>query len=158
MILRFRLLPTVVVVGRCACAAVLSPLPSRLLVLPSCRCCLLRASAFSSFMVGFLPEQGISTPPGFAAIMPVDAGMDWLSEAAAAGCGARGIPPELLEVAVTGCGARGMLPRNNIEGESIAGPTVGVVPGVGAVAVVGDGPAGLGVPMKNDSGNESDVP
>ena len=85
-------------------------------------------------MVGFLPEQGASTPPWFATIIPVKTGIDWLSEAAATGCGARGIPPDTLEVAVAGCGARDMLPGNSEAGAKGVVPTVGVVPGVGVDA------------------------
>ena len=105
-------------------------------------------------MVGF--------PPGLAVIEPMN-GNDWL-----------------LEVEATGCGARGMLPTG-MEGVYIE-PTVGTVPGVGTTVVAlpernsvcvklsGNGgpklgitgadvgPAGLGVPMKNDSGREDDTP
>ena len=87
----------------------------------------------------------------------------------------------LLEVVATGCETRGMLRENNIEGVNIAGPTMGVVPGVGVaglrrvrnnvciklsgnggfspiVAGVDGGPAGLGVPIKSDSGNAGGTP
>ena len=105
-------------------------------------------------MVGF--------PPGLAVIEPMN-GIDWL-----------------LEVEATGCGARGVLPAG-MEGVYIE-PAVGTVPGVGTAVVAlparnsvciklsGNGgsklgitgadvgPAGLGVPMKNDSGCEDDTP
>ena len=54
-------------------------------------------------------------------------------EVEATGCEACDVLPRLLEVAAAGCEARGMLPEISAEGVGIAGPTVGVVPGVGVV-------------------------
>ena len=75
-----------------------------------------------------------------------------------------------------------MLPLDGVEGVYIVNPTVGTVPGVGATVVVtpvgnnvcmklsgnggsnlgitgvSDSPAGLGAPMKSDSGREDDTP